>query len=74
MSSLRPEMSRLGRICFVWGWIYLVKLDLEQQKSRSGAKTMSLGPDKLTTCKLSIKKLSENKETTRSNLNTRNHT
>jgi hypothetical protein len=59
-------MSELGQIC-------PVKLDLVQWKSRSGVKTMNLGPDKLTTCKLGIKKLRENKGTTRNNLNTRNH-
>jgi hypothetical protein len=43
-------------------------------KSRSGVKTMNIGPDKLTTCKLSTKKLRENKGITRNNLKTRNHT
>jgi hypothetical protein len=50
MSNLMSDMSGLGRIS-------PVKLDLMQQKSRSGAKTMNLDPNKLTTCKLSIKKL-----------------
>jgi hypothetical protein len=67
-------MSELGWICPIWGRIYLVKQDLAQWKSRSGAKTMNLGPDKLMTSKLSTKKLRENKGTTRNNLNTRNHT
>jgi hypothetical protein len=35
---------------------------------------MNLGPDKLTTFKLSTKNLRENKGTTKNNLNTRNHT
>jgi hypothetical protein len=34
---------------------------------------MNVGPDKLTTCKLSTKKLRENKGTTINNLNSRNH-
>jgi hypothetical protein len=55
MSSLRLDMSELHRIC-------LIKPDLAQQKSTSGAKTMNLGPDKLTTCKLSTKKLREKRE------------
>jgi hypothetical protein len=74
MSSLSSDMSELGQICPVWGWICPIKLDLAQQKSRSGGKMMNLRPDKLTTYKLSTKKLRENKRTTRSNLNTRNHT
>jgi hypothetical protein len=41
-------MSRLGRICPAWGWICSVTRNLEQRNSRSGAKTMSLDPDKLT--------------------------
>jgi hypothetical protein len=67
-------MYGLGQICPVRGQIWLVKLDLAQWKSRSGAKTMNLGPNKLTTCKLSTKKVRENKGTTRNNLNTWNHT
>jgi hypothetical protein len=61
-------MSGLGgRIC-------LVKLNLTLWKSRSGAKMINLGPDKLTACKLNTIELREIKGTTRSNLNTRNHT
>jgi hypothetical protein len=67
-------MSGIGQICPAWDQIYLVKLDLAQQKSRSGGKTMNLCPDKPTTCKLSTKKLRENKGITRNNPNTRNHT
>jgi hypothetical protein len=66
-------MSGLDRICPVRGRICPVKLVLTQQKSISGTKMMNLGPDKLTTCKLSTKKLRENKGTTRNNLSTRNH-
>jgi hypothetical protein len=57
MSGLRSDISKLGRICPIWAQICPVKLDLAQRKSRSGAKTMNLSPDKLTTCKLSTKKL-----------------
>jgi hypothetical protein len=57
MSNLRSDMSGLGRICPVWSPIFLVKLDLSQRKSRSGDKTMNLGPNKLTTSKLGTKKL-----------------
>jgi hypothetical protein len=67
-------MFRLGWICPIWGLICPGKLDLAQWKTKSGAKTMNLGPNKLTTYKLSTKKLRENKGTTRNNLNTRNHT
>jgi hypothetical protein len=74
MSGLGSDMSGLGWICLIWGWICPVKLDLAQRKSRLGVKTMNLGPDKLTTCKLSTKKLRENKGTTRNNLNIGNHT
>jgi hypothetical protein len=35
---------------------------------------MNLGPDKFSACKLNTIELREIKETTRSNLNTRNHT
>jgi hypothetical protein len=45
MSGIRLDMSGLGRIC-------LVTRNFEQQKSRSGDKTMRLGPDKLTIIKL----------------------
>jgi hypothetical protein len=63
LSGFRSNMSGLGRICPVW-----------RQKSRSRAKMVNLGPDKLTTCKLNTRELRENKGTTRNNLNTRNHT
>jgi hypothetical protein len=56
-----------GRIC-------PIKLDLALQKSRSGAKTINLGPDKLMTCKLNIIELIEIRRIIRRNLITRNHT
>jgi hypothetical protein len=74
MSGLGSDMSGPGRICLIWARICPVKLDLAQQKSRLGVKTMNLGPDMLTTCKLSTRKLRENKGTTRNSLNIRNHT
>jgi hypothetical protein len=53
MSDLRSDMSSLGRIC-------PVTRNFEQQKSRSGAKTMHLGPDKLTISKLDNIELRKN--------------
>jgi hypothetical protein len=55
-------MFDLGRIC-------LVTRNFMQRKSRSGAKTMRLGPDKLTIRKLDNMELREITRTTRSNLN-----
>jgi hypothetical protein len=52
MSCLRSDMSGLGRIYPIWGRICLVTRNFEQRKSRSGAKTVRLGPDKLTISKL----------------------
>jgi hypothetical protein len=60
-------MPGLGRIC-------PVTIKFEQQKSRSGAKMMCLGPDKLTISELENIELRELKRTTRSNLNSRNQT
>jgi hypothetical protein len=45
MSGLRADMSGLGRIC-------PGTRNFVQQKSRSGAKTIRLGPDKITISKL----------------------
>jgi hypothetical protein len=64
MSDLRLDMSSLGRIC-------LVTRNFMQWKSRSGDKTMYLGPDKLTVSKLDNIELREITGTTRSNLNSR---
>jgi hypothetical protein len=44
-------MSGQDWICLVWDWICLVNQDFKQRKSRSGSKTMNLGPDKLMTSK-----------------------
>jgi hypothetical protein len=59
MSGFRSDMSGLCRICLSWGQICPVKPEHAQQKSRSGAKTMNLGPDKLTACKLTTLELRE---------------
>jgi hypothetical protein len=67
MSGLRSNMSRLGRIC-------PVTRNFKQQKNRPGAKTMCLGPDKLTISKVDNIELREITGTTRSNLNSRNQT
>jgi hypothetical protein len=64
MSGLRLDMSDLDRIC-------LVNRNFVQRKSRSGAKTMRLGPNKLTISKLDNMELREITGTTRSNLNSR---
>jgi hypothetical protein len=58
---------------YVWfgGWICPVTRNFVQWKSRSGAKTMRLGPDKLTISKPDNMELREIIETTRSNLNSR---
>jgi hypothetical protein len=74
MSGLGSDISGLCWICSVKQEHALGLDKQEQQKSRSGAKTMNLGLDKLTTCKLNTIELREIKETTRSNLITRNHT
>jgi hypothetical protein len=56
------------------GRIYPGNLDLILRKSRLRGKTMNLGPDKLTACKLNTIELRQVKGTTRSNLIIRNHT
>jgi hypothetical protein len=71
MSDLRSDMTGLGWICPARGWICPVNRNFMQQKSRSGAKTMRLGPDELTITKLDNMELREITGTTRSNLNTR---
>jgi hypothetical protein len=74
MSGLRLDMSELGQICPTWGSDMCEKTGSHTAESRSGATTMNLGPDKLTTCKLNTIELREIGRTTRSNLITRNHT
>jgi hypothetical protein len=63
MFDLRSDMSSLG------GQICPVTRHFMQRKSRSGAKTMRLDPDKLTVSKLDNMELREITGTTRSNLN-----
>jgi hypothetical protein len=60
-------MFGLGRIC-------LISRNFEQKKGKLGAKTMRLGPDKLTINKLDNIELREITGATRSNLNYRNQT
>jgi hypothetical protein len=62
MSDLRSNMSEIGQIC-------PVTKNFMQQKSRSEAKTMHLGPDKLTISKVDNMEVREITEITRSNLN-----
>jgi hypothetical protein len=69
MSGLRADMSGLGRICPIWGRICSVTRNFVQRKSRSGAKTIRLGPDKITISKLDNIELREIMGTTRSNIN-----
>jgi hypothetical protein len=64
LSGLRSDLFGLGRIC-------LVTRNFTQRKSRSGAKMMRLGPNKLTISKLDIMELRQIMGTTRSNLNSR---
>jgi hypothetical protein len=69
MSGLRSDMSELGQICPVWRPDMSSHQKFVQRKSRSGFKTMCLGPDKLTISKLDNMELREIMGTTRSNLN-----
>jgi hypothetical protein len=52
MSGLKSDMSGLGRRCSTWGQICSITINIVQRKSRSGAKTIHLGLDKLTISKL----------------------
>jgi hypothetical protein len=54
MFSLRVDISSGNWICLAQAQICPIKLIYALQKSRSGAKTIRLGPDKLTTCKKDI--------------------
>jgi hypothetical protein len=71
MSGLRSDMSDLGLICPARGPDMSGQQKLRAMKSRSGAKTMSLGPEELTISKLDNMELREITGTTRSNLNSR---
>jgi hypothetical protein len=62
MSGIRSDMSEPGQIC-------PVTRNFTQQKIRLGAKTMRVGPDKLTISKLDNMELREITRTIRSNLN-----
>jgi hypothetical protein len=67
MSDLRFNMSGLDQIC-------PITRNFEQRKSRSGVKTIRLGPDKLTISKLDNIEFREITRATRSKLNFRNQT
>jgi hypothetical protein len=62
-------MSGLGRICPVWGLDMSIIRNFVQWKSRSGAKMMCLGPDKVTISKLDNVELREIMGIIRSNIN-----
>jgi hypothetical protein len=51
MSDLRADMSGGNRICLAQVWICPTKQVFTLRNSRSGAKKIHLGPDKLTICK-----------------------
>jgi hypothetical protein len=74
MSGLRADMSGVNQICSIQTQICSTKQVNALWKSRSGAKMINLGLNKLTAAKLNTIELREIKGTTRSNLNTRNHT
>jgi hypothetical protein len=74
MSGLRLDMFGISRICPAWGPDMSEKTGSHIAESRSGAKTMNLILDKLTTCKLNTIELREIRRTTRCNLIARNHT
>jgi hypothetical protein len=81
MSDLRAEMSGELRICSVnsgyvrfRGRMCSVNQDNTQWKSRSGAKTMNLGLNKLMTSKQYTLEHMKIRGTTRCNLFTRNYT
>jgi hypothetical protein len=67
MSNHGSDMPGLGQIC-------PITRNFEQRKCRSRAKTICLGPDKLTISKLDNIELRELTRTTRSNLNSSNQT
>jgi hypothetical protein len=73
MSDLRSDMSDLVWICSAQGGggICPVTKNFVQRKSRSGDKTMRLGPDELTISKLDNMELREITGTTKSNINSR---
>jgi hypothetical protein len=74
MSDLMSDMSEIRRIYLAWGPNMSEKTGSHAAESRSGAKTMNLGSDKLTTCKLNTIELREIRRTTICNLIARFHT
>jgi hypothetical protein len=73
MFGLRSYMSGISQIYLAWGPDMSGKTGSHAAESRSRAKTMNLGPDKLTTCKLNTLGLREIRRTIRCNLIARNH-
>jgi hypothetical protein len=73
MSGLKADISIGNQICPAQAQICLIKQVYAMQKSRSGAKMINLGPDKLTTYKQDTIEHIEIKGTTSCNQNTRNH-
>jgi hypothetical protein len=71
MSDLRSDISSLGQICRLGGRICPITKNFMQRKSRLGAKTMRLDPNKLIISKLDNMKLREITGITRSNINSR---
>jgi hypothetical protein len=74
MSGLRVDMSSGNWICPSQAQICLVGHVYELWKTRSGAKTINLGSDKLTICKQDTIEHIEIRGTTSCNQITRNHT
>jgi hypothetical protein len=74
MSGFRVDMSGINWICLAQARICPIRQAYALRKSRSEAKTINLGPDKLTTCKQYTIEHIEIRGTTSSNQNTRNHT
>jgi hypothetical protein len=74
MSDLRLDMSGISWICPDWGPNMAEKTRSHVVESRSGAKMINLGLNKLTTCKLNTIELREKRRITRRNLIARNHT
>jgi hypothetical protein len=66
-------IPQVGHVC-LRGRICPIIRNFARQKSRSRAKMMHLGPDKLTNSKLDNIELREITGATRSNLNSRNQT
>jgi hypothetical protein len=69
--KITKQLKLQCRICPASGQICPVNRNFVQRKSRSGAKTMRLGPDELTISRLDNMELREINGTNRSKLNSR---